>query len=77
MVRLRVKEVAEARGWKLSTLAREAKVYLNTASRYWHNTTSSYDVDILTRFARVLGVRFTDLIDDTDTLSSDEEKRAA
>lgn len=76
MVRLRVKEVAEERGWKLSSLAREAKVYLNTASRYWHNTTSSYDVEIMVKFARVLGVRFTELIDDTEMIP-DEEKQVA
>jgi hypothetical protein len=38
MVRLRVKELAEARGMNLATFQREAKLGMTTARRLWHNT---------------------------------------
>src|SRR5215211_2023283 len=35
MIRLRVRELAEARGLTLSTVQREAKLPVSTARRYW------------------------------------------
>jgi hypothetical protein len=40
MLRLRVREVAEGSGWKLSRLQREAKLTQGVARRYWYGTRS-------------------------------------
>jgi hypothetical protein len=37
-VRLRVKELAEARGLNISSLQREAKIPMSTARRIWYST---------------------------------------
>ena len=37
-VRLRVKELAEARGLNISSLQREAKIPMSTARRLWYST---------------------------------------
>ena len=37
-VRLRVKELAEARGLNISSLQREAKIPMSTARRVWYST---------------------------------------
>ncbi len=37
-VRLRVKEIAEARGLNISSLQREAKIPMSTARRVWYST---------------------------------------
>jgi hypothetical protein len=38
MVRLRVKEVAEGQGLRLSYIQREARLPVTTARRYWYNS---------------------------------------
>jgi hypothetical protein len=40
MLRLRVREIAEQRGLKLSQLQREAKLTEGVARRYWYGTRS-------------------------------------
>ena len=64
-VRLRVRELAEARGLNLSTFQREAKLPMTTARRVWFSTGSgspegeplqqiSFDViDTLARFFEI------------------------
>jgi hypothetical protein len=37
-VRLRVKELAEARGFNISSLQREAKIPMSTARRIWYSS---------------------------------------
>lgn len=37
-VRLRVKDLAEARGLNISSLQREAKIPMSTARRIWYST---------------------------------------
>lgn len=38
MPHLRVRELAQARGFTLATLQREAKLPVSTARRYWYNS---------------------------------------
>lgn len=70
---LKVQELAEARGFNMSSLSRRADVSVNTARRYWHGTTNGkpdgplleeLNVSVLQAIAKVLGVPFTDLIID-------------
>jgi Cro/C1-type HTH DNA-binding domain len=38
MARLRLRELAEARGFNMSTLSRDSRLTLNMIRRYWYNT---------------------------------------
>ncbi len=63
-LRLRVREVAESKGFNISTLSRRADVGLNTIRRLWHNPYRSVDFYVLERIAKALEVPATDLIED-------------
>jgi hypothetical protein len=64
-VRLRVRELAEARGLNISSLQREAKIPMSTARRVWYSTSDGSAngpplqlvnlevIDQLSRFFRV------------------------
>ena len=65
-VRLRVKEVAQAKGYNMSSLSRAADISFNTVKRIWRNPYSGVTVDTLARIARVLGVSLSDLTEDKD-----------
>jgi hypothetical protein len=45
MIRLRVKELAEARGLTLSVVQREAKLPVSTARRYWWSSRTGLQRD--------------------------------
>jgi DNA-binding Xre family transcriptional regulator len=74
-VRLRVKELAEARGMNLATFQREAKLGMSTARRLWYNTSDGapggpplrrLDYDSLETLCRFFGVLPNDLIEISD-----------
>ncbi len=71
MVRLIIKELAEARGLNRSQLQLKSGVTLPLLTRYWKNQTESVTLDALARIARALGVKPGDLIIDND---NDTEK---
>lgn len=56
MAKLRIKEIAEAKGIKQSHLQIEARVTPPLLHRYWHNKTKTVDLDELEKIARALGV---------------------
>ena len=72
MIRLRIKELAEARGLSLSTVQREAKLPVSTARRYWWSSRTGLQRDAgtlnevnlftLSAIARLLNVRPGDLL---------------
>ena len=62
MAKLRVKEIAEAKGVLQSHLQLEARVTPPLLSRYWNNKTSSVDLIELEKIARALGVAPGELI---------------
>lgn len=72
MIRLRIKEVAEAQGMSLAAVQREAKLPISTTRRYWYNSRSGLERDsgtlreinlsVLTAIARLLGVQPGDLL---------------
>ncbi len=63
MVKNRVKDVAEPKGYTMTRLARETGVSFNTIKRLWKNPTLGANVDTLTRIAKALNVSISDLIE--------------
>lgn len=66
LVRNRVRDVAEPKGYTMTSLARETGISFNTIKRLWKNPTLGANIDTLTRIARILKVGINDLIEDTD-----------
>jgi len=64
MFRLKIKEVAESKGYNISTLSREANVPFNTIRRAWKNPHYEIKLATLNRIARTLHVTTADLIED-------------
>jgi len=63
-MKLRVKELAEERGYNMSRLQRQADVAFNTIKRIWRDPHASVNTDTLEKIARVLGVTVKDLFED-------------
>jgi transcriptional regulator with XRE-family HTH domain len=63
MVRLRVKEVAEAQGYNMSSLSRASDVSFTTIKRLWRRPYGGANVETLDKIAGVLGVSVADLIE--------------
>jgi transcriptional regulator with XRE-family HTH domain len=64
MRRLRVKEVAQARGFTMARLQRAADINLKTIQAIWHDPRHNASLNTLDKLARVLGVPVTELIED-------------
>ncbi len=64
MVRLRVKEVAEGRGYNMSSLSRASDVSFRTIKRYWKDPYFKANIDTLHKIARALNVPTSELIED-------------
>jgi len=72
MARLRLRQIAEARNFNMSSLSRESKLTLNMVRRYWYNTSNGLEdgpaltevsLQALDALADVLGVKPGDLIE--------------
>jgi len=63
-VRLTVREIAEQKGFNISTLSRKADVGLSTVRRLWHDPYRHVDFYVLERLAKALEVPVTALIED-------------
>ena len=64
MRRLRVKEVAQARGFTMARLQRAADINLKTIQAIWHNPQHDASLNTLDKIAKALGVPVTELIED-------------
>ena len=64
MRRLRVKEVAQARGFTMARLQRAADINLKTMQSIWHNPRHDASLNTLDKLAKALGVPVTELIED-------------
>jgi transcriptional regulator with XRE-family HTH domain len=62
--RLRIAEMAQERGWSRNELSFQSKVDRNTLTKYWNNTITRLDIDVLERFADAFGVKVRDLFAD-------------
>ena len=63
-IRLRVKEVAESKGFNMSTLSRSSDVPFSTIRRLWKNPHYQVQLDTLHKIAQALGVPTSELIED-------------
>jgi len=73
MVRLRVKELAEQRGFNMSSLSRAANISFNTVKRMYRDPYRSTNTETLERVAKVLGVPTGDLLEDVPEDGSKEK----
>jgi transcriptional regulator with XRE-family HTH domain len=64
MRRLRVKEVAQARGFTQARLHRAADINIKTIQAIWNNPQHDASLNTLDKLAKVLGVPVTELIED-------------
>jgi DNA-binding Xre family transcriptional regulator len=64
MVRLRVKEIAEAKGFNMSSLSRASDVSFNTIKRIFRNPYKEVTTTTLEHIARALEVPTSELIED-------------
>lgn len=64
MAKLKVREVAEARGINKSQLSRRADLAQTTINEIWDGTRQDVRVSTLEAIARVLGVKVADLIEE-------------
>ncbi len=64
MFRLRIKEVAESKGYNMSTLSREANVPFITIKRAWKNPQYEIKLATLHKIAQTLGVTTSELLED-------------
>ena len=63
-IRLRIKEVAEARGINMTLLSHKSYVALNTIRAMYRNPYRTVNTDTLQRLADALGVSVFDLIEE-------------
>ena len=69
MYRLRIRELAEARGLDQSKLSRRADISLRTIHKLWSDKEDvEAELSTLRKIARVLDVKLTDLIQDLNDL---------
>ncbi|GER86289.1 hypothetical protein KDW_04510 [Dictyobacter vulcani] len=61
--RLKVKEIAQAKGYNMSSLSRKADVSFRTIKRYFRNPFDPATTDTLGRVAQALDVEIGDLIE--------------
>ncbi len=75
MRRLRVKEVAQARGFTMARLQRAADINLKTIQAIWHDPRHNASLNTLDKLAEVLGVPVTELIEDVPAGMTPEERK--
>lgn len=61
MIRLRVKEVAESKGYNMSKLSRQSDISFNTIKRIWQKPYSGVNLQTLSKIADTLNVQLSDL----------------
>lgn len=76
MLRLRVKELAEAQGFNRSQLQIKSGVTLPLLNRYWNNNTTEVKLDALEKIAKALGVTAGDLFEEEEDLSQEQDDAA-
>jgi DNA-binding Xre family transcriptional regulator len=66
LLKLRVKEVAMARGFNQSSLSRASDVPLDTIRRIWRNPYYEVRLSAINKIASALGVSAKDLFEEVD-----------
>ncbi|HLZ58359.1 MAG TPA: helix-turn-helix transcriptional regulator [Ktedonosporobacter sp.] len=76
-IRLRVKEVAEEKGFNMSKLSHRSEVSFNTVKSLFRNPYRTLNIDTLHRLAETMGVSIHDLIEEVpDDYADDQEPSA-
>ena len=75
MAHLRLKEIAQAKGYTQKRLADESGSAPGTVNRYWNNYGRMVNLDVLEGLAKALGVTIYELIVE-DGASSEEHPAA-
>lgn len=70
MITILLKEVAEAKGYKMYRIQKETGLDAGLIRRYWRNETTSIDLRYLARLCAYLGVTPGDLLRYDDSASS-------
>ena len=63
-IRLKIKEVATAKGWTQSKLGRAADLNPRTMQEIWHDPYRNVTYVTLVKIAKVLGVEVSDLTEE-------------
>jgi transcriptional regulator with XRE-family HTH domain len=63
-IRLKIREIAEQKGYNISTLSRKSDVGLSTIRRLWHDPYRHVDFYVLERLAKALEVPVTAFFED-------------
>ena len=63
MLRLKIKELAEERGYNMSSLSRASDVSFTTIKRFFRKPYSYANTDTLEKIALTLGVEVGDLVE--------------
>ncbi len=62
--RLKIKEIAEQRGWTQARLQRASDVNSRTMSGIWHDPYRKVTYEVLTKIARTLNVEVAELVEE-------------
>lgn len=73
MIRLRIKEIAEAKGFNQSSLARETGLGFTTIKQLFRNAEHNASIVVLEKIAKAMDVSIHDLIEE---LPDEPEKDA-
>jgi DNA-binding Xre family transcriptional regulator len=73
MYRLKVREIAEAKGVSMSKLQRDADIAFRTVKLIFRDPYRDINLSTLDKLAQALGVRICDLIDETSGEANDEK----
>ena len=64
MIKLRVREVAESKGYNMSSLSRAADISFTTIKRLWTKPYSGANINTLSKIAKVLDVSISELTEE-------------
>lgn len=70
-----IREVAQTQGWDQVTLALRSGLSSSTICKLWHHPEQDVRLSTLTRIARALGVKITDLIETPERSLADKEEK--
>jgi len=78
MIRLRIKEIAKAKGFSQGELSRRANIDENTLKRIYRNPTAVITTETLDKLAKALGVDASKLIESVpDEFEEGDRKKSS
>ena len=66
MLRLRVKEVAQSKGYNMSSLSRATDISFSTIKRIWTKPYEGANINTLSKIAKALDVTVNDLVEEIE-----------